>query len=269
MARGCAMNGTSIRAADFLGLTRVKANGADRLAAGPKSGIHHDATGARASDASPDARSSLHRTLARPPSRHAGRIMVRVLPAGGYHSLHGGCRSPPGLTDQDDALAARHACRIELREWMIDRAGNVPAGIFVRLTYVHDGARSASVRLHEFLMRNGRSAGGSHELAQEPRQHRTSLSLVTRPRPASGGLEPWQRTLDIFVSSNICNDEGWAIGPPGGGPDRLVSQRSVRSRIQDTAFPVSIAAIQPAKASRISLNTSRSLRPERAGTWKE
>jgi len=52
MARGCAMNGTSIQTADFLGLMLVKGKGADRLAAGPKSDIHHDATGARESDAS-------------------------------------------------------------------------------------------------------------------------------------------------------------------------------------------------------------------------
>ena len=51
--------------------------------------------------------------------------MVRVLPPGSDHSLHGGRGSSSRLTDQHDALAPRHAGRIKLREGMIDGAGNV------------------------------------------------------------------------------------------------------------------------------------------------
>lgn len=114
-------------------------------------------------------RSSFHRTLARPPSRHAGRIVLRVLPPGSDHSLHGGRGSSSCLTDQHDAPAPRHAGRIKLREGMIDGTGNVSAGIFVRLSHIHHGTRSVLMRSHEILMPNGRRTRGRHEPFQQSR----------------------------------------------------------------------------------------------------
>ncbi len=170
---------------------------------------------------------------------------------------------PPRIVPRPDRSArrARRAARVpdRIARGMIDRAGNVPGSIFMRLTHVHDNARSALVRLQEFLMRNGRGAGASHELAQKPGQHWRAFPCHTMR--AVGALDLRPRLYDIFISSNICN--GWA------GQWKLMRASTQRSRIQDVLFPASVASIQPANASRISLRTSRSLRPERAGTWKE
>ena len=63
------------------------------------------------------------------------------------------------LAHQHDRLAARQLPGRKARERKIDRAGNMPGRIFMRLAHIDDGVGFRGDRLREGVVIDGRDAG--------------------------------------------------------------------------------------------------------------
>ena len=109
--------------------------------------------------------------------------MPHVLPSRRDRTTHRGSGPAAGLTDQNDRLAARNARRLKLRERMIDRAGDMSSGVFMRLADVDDGAGPLLMGLLQFLVGDGGNAGRGRKLGQQSHR-RANLSKADEADPS-------------------------------------------------------------------------------------
>ena len=78
------------------------------------------------------------------PTARARRIVTNIRMARAKSLLQSFRRAPARLARQHNRLAARQLPRDKTRKWQIDRAGNMPHRIFMRLAHIDDSARFVS-----------------------------------------------------------------------------------------------------------------------------
>jgi len=94
------------------------------------------------------------------------------------------------LADQYDGLTLRDLGRVELRQWMIQRTGDVTGAKFMGLADIDENAIFLAEGLHQFLVFNRRHARCTHQFTQKPRHHLSYLSLPVE----RGAIAPFEQS---------------------------------------------------------------------------
>jgi hypothetical protein len=82
-----------------------------------------------------------------------------VLSSGGQRVAQRSGGAATRLADQYDGFSLRDLGRVELRQWMIQRTGDVTSAKFMGLADIDENAILLAEGLHQFLMFNDRHAG--------------------------------------------------------------------------------------------------------------